>query len=588
MDLRAENTPRSLVLVPEGDLSAELDQLDELVDGLKEVKEGLDEAEEFGDKLDELKGRIQDARDNPESLSGEVYGQLAVDIIMIVPEQLPLPEPVQKVIENVGKAIGLLLGAAVESSLFSSRTRFRQLVESGMDLQEAAEQSAPTKQQQLYLIWVWKTGKMKALNAPRTESGWEDFKAWLRGLAGAIGLGSGGCLLLVLALGGVLLAAVGYFAATALIGSDGSPLPVVPVSTNSGDDGAGDGSEDSAGDPGDEDEDQPDDDIPPEDDEPDEPDDASDDPPDSTADDEADDTGDQATGDDGGQSTGGGDEPATDGTDSPGDDGPIPAGDDEPSGDGQLQSGAYNGTVTTIRNPHTGVINPDGLNVIVYRYLGADSGLPYYELLNVFGGYASNLVLRGGPFEPDGAFDLVGTADFLDGAYPGVPVRATGTLVDREVSMNVRIGPGDLPFAEDAEWHYTLRYAGELPTTAPSPPAQSAPIVVTTIVITQVVSALTGNCGAGVHVGDDFSPDAPSDLTVDWRNRTVNLGDSLPSPFDPFTGDTIISWADGRETAGRLGRTGLTGTSHFNPFSGCSVDFTTTGAADADLYSTFP
>src|SRR3990172_7003230 len=94
-----------------------LDKLEELAGQVREAMETTEATEEQLEKLDELVQRIKDAREDPQALNGETYGQLAVDLIMLVPENLPIPEHIKRGLEAAAKVLGALLGAAMDLEL---------------------------------------------------------------------------------------------------------------------------------------------------------------------------------------------------------------------------------------------------------------------------------------------------------------------------------------------------------------------------------------------------------------------------------------------------------------------------------------
>jgi hypothetical protein len=253
-----------------------------------------------------------------------------------------------------------------------------------------------------------------------------------------------------------------------------------------------------------------------------------------------------------------------------------------------LHSGTYNGAFTPTGHNHAGVIDPPGSNIVFYRFIGQDTGGAYYEFVNLFGGYASNLVVRGGPFPADGPFAVTGTADFLNGAFPGVPVMVSGTSANGVIDLAVQIGGAGLPFGMSSTWRVVANRAGELPAAPPAPAPVGAPIISTQVQFKQIINEIEGNCGGGPGVGSDLSPQTPTPITIDWQNHLITIDDSLPSAFDPVSGFSSVVWADGRRSDVTITRNGLTGSSGFSPFPGCMVGFDTSATVVPGQPSLYP
>lgn len=103
----------------------------------------------------------------------------------------------------------------------------------------------------------------------------------------------------------------------------------------------------------------------------------------------------------------------------------------------------------------------------------------------------------------------------------------------------------------------------------------------------QIISSVSGNCGGQPpEVGTDLSLPTPSTVVIDWANHTIQIGDSLVSPFNPDTGFASVTWGTGDQRRSDVIVTpeGLAGTSSFFPFwnipqgATCQIMLTTTAS----------
>ena len=66
-------------------------------------------------------------------------------------------------------------------------------------------------------------------------------------------------------------------------------------------------------------------------------------------------------------------------------------------------------------------------------------------------------------------------------------------------------------------------------------------------------------------MGQDLSPDAPSNVTIDWGARTLVIGSSNTGTFNPITGEFTLTYPNGATTYGTLTNSGFTGSSSITP-----------------------
>ncbi|MSQ36016.1 MAG: hypothetical protein EXR63_02570 [Dehalococcoidia bacterium] len=102
--------------MPDANYAEQLEGLEEAVEAiteaLGEVKEGVEQAEELTEQLDGLTQRIKDAQQNPDSLNADTYADLALDLIMVIPDNLPLPDRAKKALRAVGAVLAAFIQGA--------------------------------------------------------------------------------------------------------------------------------------------------------------------------------------------------------------------------------------------------------------------------------------------------------------------------------------------------------------------------------------------------------------------------------------------------------------------------------------------
>jgi len=135
------------------------------------------------------------------------------------------------------------------------------------------------------------------------------------------------------------------------------------------------------------------------------------------------------------------------------------------------------------------------------------------------------------------------------------------------------------------------------PTPTPTPTPVPQPVITTQVQFKQIINTVTGNCGAQPpQPGTDLSLPTPTTVVIDWQNHTIQIGDSLVSPFDPNTGFAAVTWGTGDQRRSDVIVTpnGLSGTSSFFPFwnipqgASCQIMLTTTAQVVPGQPSLFP
>ena len=184
--------------MPDPNFGDHLSELNDIVNGIEEAieaynegQEAADQVEELSEELDDFRDRIESARDDPESLSGEVYTQLIIDMMMVIPKKLPIPKSLLLFLEAAIRVVALLLGAAVDFSVGITRNRFRALAPNGataQEAQDAAKVAAPTLQGQLSLLLWWTQGMPVGEGPSLGTRIWDQIKAFLGSLTGVFGV----------------------------------------------------------------------------------------------------------------------------------------------------------------------------------------------------------------------------------------------------------------------------------------------------------------------------------------------------------------------------------------------------------------
>ena len=205
--------------VPEPDYAAKLKELQDAVDAIKEAieegQEAVENIEEVTEQLEELTDRINDARDNPESLDAEGYGDLVRDLIMVVPDNLPLPDKAKQAIGLLAEVVAAFIQGAVGIALSLLARRFRDNLRSGMTPEEAAQASSNTRMEQAWLLLQYKQGLVTVAGDTRdvqtpTERIWNKIVEFFQGLVSFFILG--GPQQRLVAVGVFALVALGLFA----------------------------------------------------------------------------------------------------------------------------------------------------------------------------------------------------------------------------------------------------------------------------------------------------------------------------------------------------------------------------------------
>ncbi|MDA0350733.1 MAG: hypothetical protein O3A10_00805 [Chloroflexi bacterium] len=177
--------------MPDPSLAERLDQLKEAVDAIKEAQEAAEGVEDIADQLDELTRRIDEARDDPDALDADTYADLALDLMLVIPNNLPLPDAAKKAIEAVASAIAAFIQGATGLALSLLARRFRDHLKAGMTPEEAARAATNTKAERSWLLTQFRLGKVTAAGDTRevktpTEWLWEKFKGILSALTGGL------------------------------------------------------------------------------------------------------------------------------------------------------------------------------------------------------------------------------------------------------------------------------------------------------------------------------------------------------------------------------------------------------------------
>jgi len=212
-----------------------VDQLDKLKAAVDAVEEAIDQAEDIADLSDELldlNRRIDEAREDPDSLDPDVYADLALDIMLVIPNDLPLPEAAKKTLELVASALTSFIQGAQGLALTLLARRFRDLLKTGMSPQEAAKNATLLKPEQGWLLTQYRLGKVTAAGDTRETKGaveylWGKFKGvfsiWSPLVVGPL------LVLLLAAFVFVLLGPLGLFSSDDAVADANQPLEDVPT-----------------------------------------------------------------------------------------------------------------------------------------------------------------------------------------------------------------------------------------------------------------------------------------------------------------------------------------------------------------------
>lgn len=214
--------------MPEPNYAQELNKLEEAIDAIKEAQESAEGIADITEQLDALTGRINEARENPDSLNADTYADLALDLMLVIPNNLPLPDAAKKAIEALASVIASFIQGATGLALTLLAKRFRELLRTGMTPEDAAKTAANGKAEQSWLLAQYRAGTVTAAGDTRdvktpTEWLWDKITGIFSSLVGGIfttgrsPLPLMGCALLLLA-----VVVVGAAVATGFFG-DGSP-----------------------------------------------------------------------------------------------------------------------------------------------------------------------------------------------------------------------------------------------------------------------------------------------------------------------------------------------------------------------------
>lgn len=151
---------------------AALKRAKDLAKKIEEALGELDEDEnpllpEWFKELNKLKKKIEEAQENPETMDGDKVKDIVTDLIMFIPEQLPLPKPLKEALRKIAEYIGLLLGAAwnfaqkTAWNRFIKRLRFAPRPLKEEDIRKAAREAAPTSGTERWILAQWKLQQLK-------------------------------------------------------------------------------------------------------------------------------------------------------------------------------------------------------------------------------------------------------------------------------------------------------------------------------------------------------------------------------------------------------------------------------------------
>ncbi len=222
--------------MPETNYAQELHKLEEAVDAIKEAYESAEGIEDITGKLDELTGRINAARENPDSLDADTFAELARDLMLVIPNNLPLPDAAKKAIEVLATVLASFIQGAMGIALSAVARRFRQALKAGTPPEQAAKDSAQDPAVQAWLLAQYRAGTITAAGDTRDtrmpwEWIWDEIVETVSGWVGSFfAMGRSplplvGCAVLLLA-----LLAIGGALATGLIG--GSPGGTGPTAAD--------------------------------------------------------------------------------------------------------------------------------------------------------------------------------------------------------------------------------------------------------------------------------------------------------------------------------------------------------------------
>jgi hypothetical protein len=161
--------------MPEPTLVDRLDELDAAVDEVSEAAESAEGYADLIDQLDDLSSRIEAARSDPNALDANTYADLALDMMLLVPNELPLPEASKKLVEAVAAGVGAFIQGATSMSLTLAGRSFRTQLQA-MSPEEAARLATVDPTTQKWLLAQYRLGKL-TLQGDTRET--ESSSSWL-------------------------------------------------------------------------------------------------------------------------------------------------------------------------------------------------------------------------------------------------------------------------------------------------------------------------------------------------------------------------------------------------------------------------
>jgi hypothetical protein len=201
--------------MPNDNHAENLEKLQEALDAVQEAQDAADTIDDITDQLSDLQDRLDDARTNPASLDADTYADLALDLMLVIPNNLPLPEGAKKAIEALASVLASFIQGATGLALTLLARRFRQALQTEESPQEAARVAAGTRAEQSWLLTQYRLGLVTETGDRRdvkTPTEWlrDKLKGLIRSVLGGL-IGAGpvrprGGLVAVLAL--VLIGAI--------------------------------------------------------------------------------------------------------------------------------------------------------------------------------------------------------------------------------------------------------------------------------------------------------------------------------------------------------------------------------------------
>ncbi len=168
------------------------------MEGLGELEDAADEIKGATKELNELLDRVKSAREDPESMDGESYGQLITDITKFGASRVPLTGPMNLATGAASHAIVSLLGLETAFALSIIRKRFIDLGGTPDMSEEDAEELAgevswSSADSDAIFLW-WRRGMPVIPNRSFRETlmlPLEDFWIKIRlGIFGGLGVSS--------------------------------------------------------------------------------------------------------------------------------------------------------------------------------------------------------------------------------------------------------------------------------------------------------------------------------------------------------------------------------------------------------------